>query len=233
MLDRSQQLVDIMVTKRPEDISALMSISPALGTLNHDRFQDWQLPLNRKTARPALVAFNGAVYAGMNARGTFTERDFTHAQKSLRILSGLYGVLKPLDLMLPYRLEMGTKLDNPAGKDLYAFWGDTITKALQDAIVDSPGANVLINLASQEYFGSVRPKKLEAPVINVSFLDGPQGDEKIIGFFAKRARGAMAGWMIRERITTVGKLPNFNAFGYSFDAARSTKTHLSFVRGPQ
>ena len=233
MLDRSQQLVDIMVTKGPEDISALMDISPALAALNHDRFQEWQLPLNRKSARPALVAFDGDVYDGMNARGTFTERDFTHAQKSLRILSGLYGVLKPLDLMLPYRLEMGTKLQNPAGKDLYAFWGDTITNVLQDAIVASPGANVLINLASQEYFGSVRPKNLDAPVINVSFLDGPQGDEKIVGFFAKRARGAMAGWMIRERITSVGKLPAFNGFGYSFDATRSTKTQLTFVRGPR
>jgi uncharacterized protein len=233
MLDRSQQLVDIMVTKGPEDISALMSISPALGELNHDRFQDWQLPLNRKTARPALVAFNGDVYDGMNARGTFSERDFSHAQKTLRILSGLYGVLKPLDLMLPYRLEMGTALANPSGKDLYAFWGDTITEAVQEAIDASPGAKVLVNLASQEYFGSVRPKKLNVPVIDVAFLDGAPGEEKIVSFFAKRARGAMAGWLIRERITTVGKLTSFNELGYAFDPARSTKTKLTFVRGPQ
>jgi cytoplasmic iron level regulating protein YaaA (DUF328/UPF0246 family) len=128
---------------------------------------------------------------------------------------------------------MGTKLANPQGKDLYAFWGDTITQTLDKAITHSPGAKVLINLASQEYFGAVRPAKLSVPVIGINFLDGHDDDAKIVGFFAKRARGAMAGWLIRERISTVGRLSEFGGLGYRFDASRSSKSQLTFVRSPQ
>lgn len=232
MLERSQELIDILITKSPEEIASLMSISPSLAQLNVDRYHDWELPLTPKNARPALVAFNGDVYDGMNARGSFSERDFTHAQKTLRILSGLYGVLRPLDLMFPYRLEMGSKLKNPKGSDLYAFWGDTIAERLQADLEASPGAPVLVNLASQEYFGAVRTKCIEAPIISPSFLDGAPGNEKIVSFFAKKARGAMAGWIIRNRVSSPAKLREFSELGYTFDPTRSSAKSLVFVRDP-
>ena len=231
MLERSAELVDIMAAKTSDQIESLMSISPQLAALNHGRFQDWERPFTRKTARAAILAFNGDVYDGMNARGSFSERDFTHAQKTLRILSGLYGVLRPLDLMMPYRLEMGTRLSNPRGRDLYAYWGDQITERLRDDIAASPGAKVLVNLASTEYFGSVRPAKLGAPVVTPSFLDaGPAGDYRIVSFFAKRARGAMTGWVIRNRIPTVRGLRDFDGLGYTYDTVRSRPHQPVFIR---
>jgi uncharacterized protein len=140
-------------------------------------------------------------------------------------------VLRPLDLMMPYRLEMGTKLTNPRGKDLYAYWGDTITDALRADIVASPGQKVLINLASQEYFGSVRPAKLDAPVISPTFLDAdPQGNYRIVSFFAKKARGSMAAWLIRERIKSSKALTGFTGMGYAYDPTRSTKHEPAFIR---
>ena len=233
MLDRSSELIDIMVTKTPLEIERLMSISPALAALNHERYLDWERPFTRKNSRPALLAFDGDVYDGMGARNSFSERDFTHAQKTLRILSGLYGVLRPLDLMMPYRLEMGTKLANPNGKDLYSFWGDTITDALRDDMEASPGAKVLINLASNEYFGSVRPARLGVPIVTPAFLDtNTQGDQKIVSFFAKRARGAMTAWIIKERLTSARVLSSFEGLGYRFDAAQSTATRPVFTRDP-
>jgi uncharacterized protein len=233
MLDRSSELIDIMVTKTTAQIEALMSISPSLAALNRDRYIDWERPFTRKNSRPALLAFNGDVYDGMNARNSFDERDFTHAQKMLRILSGLYGVLRPLDLMMPYRLEMGTKLSTSKGRDLYAFWGDTITDALRADVEASPGASVLINLASAEYFGSVRPARLGVPVVTPAFLDtNTQGDQKIVSFFAKKARGAMTAWIIKERLTTARALRNFEELGYRFDASQSTASRPVFTRDP-
>ena len=231
MLDRSEALIEIMQTKNANEVGALMSISPSLAQLNVDRYRDWERPFTKKNARAALLAFNGDVYDGMSARTTFSTADFTHAQKTLRILSGLYGVLRPLDLMMPYRLEMGTKLTTPKGRNLYEFWGDEITAALNQAVAASPGAKVLINLASQEYFGAVRPAKLDAPVVSPVFLDRKTDDDpKIISFFAKRARGVMAGWIIRERIKSARALKAFAGAGYAFDAARSTTTRPVFVR---
>ena len=233
MLDRSAELIDIMVKKTPAEIEKLMSISPALAALNHERYMDWERPFTRKNSRAALLAFNGDVYDGMNARNSFSERDFTHAQKTLRILSGLYGVLRPLDLMMPYRLEMGTKLANPRGWDLYAYWGDTITDALKDDLEASPGAKVLVNLASTEYFTAVRPARLGVPVIAPAFLDtNTSGDQKIVSFFAKRARGAMTGWIIKERLTTAKALKDFEGLGYRYDAAQSTPLRPVFTRDP-
>jgi uncharacterized protein len=232
MLDHSAELVEIMAKKTPDEIQKLMSISPSLASLNHDRFQDWERPFTVKNARQALLAFNGDVYDGMDARNSFSERDFTHAQKTLRILSGLYGVLRPLDLMMPYRLEMGTKLPNNNGKDLYSYWGSTITKALRDDIAASPGAKVLVNLASIEYFTSVKQTELEVPVIAPTFIDANKaGEQKIISFFAKKARGAMAGWIIRERITSRSDLLRFDALGYAYDRSKSTADKPVFVRG--
>ncbi|MEM9135407.1 MAG: peroxide stress protein YaaA [Actinomycetota bacterium] len=230
LLDRSAQLVSVMAKKSPADLKNLMGISQGLAETNFDRYQDWERPFTPDNARPALLAFQGDVYQGMDAAGTFGERDYTHAQKVLRILSGLYGVLRPLDLMQPYRLEMGTKLANGHGRDLYAFWGDTITEHLDDAIEASPGARVLVNLASNEYFGSVRPDGLGAPVVTPVFLDEKNGQYKVISFFAKRARGAMTGWMIRERVTTRKGLSDFDGLGYRFDPERSTADQPVFTR---
>lgn len=231
MLHRSRQLVEIMARKSPDDIERMMSISPALAELNFERFQDWEPPFTPANARPAMLAFSGDTYIGLDAAATFSERDYTHAQKVLRILSGLYGVLRPLDLIQPYRLEMGTKLAHPRGRDLYSFWGDEITEVLAADIDASPGAKLLVNLASNEYFGAVRPEHLGRRVIAPRFLDG-RGDAepRVQGFFAKRARGAMAGWIIRERIRSASALPAFDGLGYRYSPERSTDDEPTFVR---
>jgi len=231
LLDRAAELVDVMAGKSPDDLVDLMHISASLAELNVERFSDWNMPFTTDNARPALLAFNGDVYTGMDAAATFNERDFTHAQKTLRILSGLYGVLRPLDLMQPYRLEMGTKLATDQGKSLYEFWGDQITDSLNDDIAASPGAKVLVNLASNEYFGAVRPEKIAAPIIAPVFLDAKgDGEHKIVSFFAKRARGVMSSWIIRERIKSVGSFPDFDGMGYRYDKERSTKERPVYTR---
>jgi cytoplasmic iron level regulating protein YaaA (DUF328/UPF0246 family) len=231
MLDRAEELVEIMAKKTPAQIAKMMSISQGLAELNFERFQDWERPFTPDNARPALLAFNGDVYLGMDAANTFTERDYTHAQKVLRILSGLYGVLRPLDLMQPYRLEMGSSVKNPNGKDLYSFWGPDITGRINADLAESPGANVLVNLASNEYFGSVRPGELDGRLITPTFLDSKNnGAYKIVSFFAKRARGAMAGWIITERIKSARGLLAFDAMGYRYDPERSEADKPVFVR---
>lgn len=231
MLDRAAELVDIMAEKTPAEIAKMMSISEGLAELNFERFQDWQAPFSPDNARPALLAFNGDVYLGMDAANTFGERDYTHAQKVLRILSGLYGVLRPLDLMQPYRLEMGSSLENPRGKDLYSFWGPDITDRINEDLAESPGAKVLVNLASNEYFGSIQPDRLDGRLITPSFLDSKNGGPyKVVSFFAKRARGAMAGWIITERVKTAKGLLAFTGMGYRYDAERSTPDAPVFVR---
>ena len=230
LLDRSRELVEVMAQKSPQQLSNLMSISSSLGELNHERFQDWETPFTSENSRPAVLAFNGDVYMGMEPQ-TFSERDFTHAQKTLRILSGLYGVLRPLDLMQPYRLEMGSRVATARGKDLYGFWGDSITDVLNADIEASPGASALINLASNEYFGAVNTKQLEARLVSPVFLDSKNGAEpKIVSFFAKRARGSMAGWIIRNRVRSPRALMEFAEDGYSYDPDRSDPNRPVFVR---
>lgn len=231
MLDQSAELVSLMAQKAPDEIATMMHVSPALGELNFSRFQDWERPFTTENARPALLAFNGDVYAGMDASNSFSERDFTHAQKTLRILSGLYGVLRPLDLMQPYRLEMGSKLETSAGSDLYTFWGDTITDRLNVDIDDSPGSRVLVNLASNEYFGAVQSERIEAPIVSPVFLDAKgSADPKIISFFAKRARGVMSAWIIQNRVASRKALIAFDGMGYGYDPDRSTGERPVFVR---
>ena len=231
LLDRSAELVSVMAKKSPDDISSLMGVSSALGELNFNRFQDWERPFTTENARPAVLAFNGDVYTGLNAVESFSERDFTHAQKVLRILSGLYGVLRPLDLMQPYRLEMGTSLKTDAGRNLYDFWGSQIAEELNVAIEASPGANVLVNLASNEYFGAVDVDHLDAPIVAPAFLDAKgDADYKIVSFFAKKARGVMSAWIIQNRITTRKALVEFDGMGYRYDADRSTADRPVFVR---
>jgi cytoplasmic iron level regulating protein YaaA (DUF328/UPF0246 family) len=232
LLDGAQPLVDQLAAMSPEEIGRLMSISDELAGLNAERFREFTVPFEPGRERPAVLMFDGDVYTGMQAK-TFGERDFTEAQKTVRILSGLYGLLRPLDLIAPYRLEMGTKLTTPAGMGLYAYWGARVTELLAEDLADSPGPPVLVNLASNEYFGVVDTKALGAKVIAPRFLDAPQGnpDElKVISFFAKQARGAMAGWLVRERIRSPRKLPEFTGLGYTYDAARSTPTEPTFIR---
>jgi uncharacterized protein len=237
MLDGAEQLVKIMAAKTPEEISAMMGISAQLGELNFERFQSFEPPFTPENARPALLAFTGDVYLGMDPRANFDERDYTHAQKTLRILSGLYGVLRPLDLIQPYRLEMGSKLETPLGHDLYEFWGSRPTEALNRDIAASPGPSVLVNLASNEYFGAVQPDQIEAKIVSPVFLDTPgegsaskSGEPRIVSFFAKRARGAMAGWLIRNRVTSLRALRDFDEMGYRYDAERSSPSRPVFVR---
>lgn len=232
MMDEARQLVSIMSRQSPDDLSELMSISPALAELNFERFQDWEPPTSPNPARPAVLAFNGDTYIGLNAPNSFDERDFTHAQKVLRILSGLHGVLRPLDLIQPYRLEMGSKVQHGRGGDLYSFWGDKVTDQLNRDLARSPGTPALVNLASTEYFGVVQPERVDGRVVTPKFLDAQDDDFKTIGFFAKRARGSMAGWIVRERITTISALTEFSANGYEFAPDRSTPDAPVFIRRP-
>ena len=228
LLKESQILADQLKEMAPQDLSALMSISDKLGTLNYDRYQSWQLPFNKSNARQSILAFKGDVYVGLDAYN-FSDEDFDFAQQHLRILSGLYGLLRPLDLIQPYRLEMGTKLNNERGKDLYSFWGDIITKALNKQL-KTIDQNVLINLASNEYFKSVQVKGLNAKVITPVFKDWKNGQYKIISFFAKKARGLMSAYIIKNKLTSSEQLTGFDWEGYTYNEAMSTETELVFTR---
>lgn len=231
MLARAEDLVDVMVTKSPDELSALMDISPDLAELNAKRYADFTTPFDRHNARPAVLAFNGDVYQGMDA-WSFGERDFTEAQKTVRILSGLYGVLRPLDLMQPYRLEMGTRLVTDRGRSLYEWWGTAITELLNADLADAPGTEALVNLASEEYFKAVRTDVLDVRVISPRFLDaGPDGTYRVVSFFAKRARGAMAGWLVRNRVRSLRGVRGFDGLGYRYDPDRSTTAEPTFIRG--
>ena len=231
LLEQSEALASIMAGKSPDDLSKMMSISAKLADLNHERFQDWTTPFTTDNARPAVLAFDGDTYTGLDAPSSFSERDYTHAQKVLRILSGLHGVLRPLDLIQPYRLEMGSKVEHRNGSDLYSYWGDEVTDQLNASLADSPGAKVLVNLASNEYFSVVQPDRFDGRIISPRFLDAKEGGGyKIVSFFAKQARGSMAGWIVRERITTAKALVAFDANGYRYDAGRSTPDEPTFIR---
>ena len=228
-LEDSQILVERMRELAPADISKLMKISDKLGVLNSTRYETWSLPFTADNAKQAILAFKGDVYTGLDAETLTPEQD-EYAQQHLRILSGLYGVLKPLDLMQPYRLEMGTKLNNTRGKDLYQFWGEKITDALNNELGEG---DVLINLASNEYFKSVRPKKLHARIITPIFKDTKNGVQKIISFYAKKARGLMTRYMIDNQIDHAEALKEFDVAGYQFDAKQSTDNEWVFTRAEQ
>lgn len=229
LLKQSAQLIQQLRDLSPQDISALMKISDKLGALNFDRFQAWDTPFTVKNARPAVLAFKGDVYTGLEAE-TFGKEDMDFAQDHLRILSGLYGLLRPKDLMQAYRLEMGTKFANSGGKDLYQFWGSQITDLLNQDLADS---TALVNLASNEYFRAVQPRQLSVPVITPVFKDRKNGQYKIISFFAKKARGMMAAWVIRNRIDQPEALKDFDVDGYRFVASASDASTLVFQRDEQ
>jgi len=232
-LDQSQLLIDELQQLPPDGISSLMNISSKLGELNHERFMDWHVPFTKDNAKQAALAFKGDVYTGLNAEG-FSASDFRFAQKHLRILSGLYGVLRPLDLMQPYRLEMGTKFANQRGKDLYQFWGDSITAELNKQL-KALKTDVLLNLASNEYFRAVHRKVLQADVISPVFKDLAAKDAnttnyKIISFYAKKARGLMAAWIIRNDISDAKQLKKFKVAGYRYSADLSKPGAPTFIR---
>lgn len=210
------------------DIAELMKLSLKLAELNFDRYEAFAPECTRDNARQALLAFKGDVYQGLDAE-SFSAADFKFAQQHLRILSGLYGLLRPLDLMQPYRLEMGTRLDTERGKNLYEFWGDIITDGLNKQL-GRIKSGTLVNLASNEYFKSVRTKNLAAEIITPQFKEYKNGDYKMIGIHAKRARGLMARYIIRNRITTPEALKDFNEAGYAFNRKLSAGNSLLFTR---
>lgn len=209
-------------------VGELMGVSAKLAGLNHARYREWSTPFTPGNARPAVLAFKGDVYAGLRAE-TFSDDQFRYAQEHLRILSGLYGLLRPLDLIQPYRLEMGTGLDTRRGKDLYAFWGERITDVLaEDLAVDDSG--ILVNLASNEYFKALRPAKLGARVVTPVFKDEKNSQFKIISFFAKKARGLMSRYIIETQAKAPEDLQGFDSEGYAYDAGESQHDKPVFKR---
>ena len=229
-LDDACELIDQLKELEPHQVSNLMSISDKLGQLNAERFQTWHTPFTPDNARQAVLAFKGDVYTGLDAE-SFSNEDFSFAQKHLRILSGLYGLLKPLDLMQPYRLEMGTRFENTRGKDLYAFWGSKITEALNQLLASDD--KVLVNLASNEYFKSVQKKHLDARLVTPQFKDWKNGQYKMISFYAKKARGLMCRYAIQNRITQADDLKGFNLDGYYFSGDQSDNNNWVFLRDEQ
>ncbi|HGH5979303.1 TPA: peroxide stress protein YaaA [Kluyvera georgiana] len=231
LLEHSQQLIGVARKLSAPQIKALMGISDKLADLNATRFHDWHPDFTPENARQAILAFKGDVYTGLKAE-TFSEADFDFAQKHLRMLSGLYGVLRPLDLMQPYRLEMGIRLENPRGKDLYQFWGEEITHTLNAALHEQ-GDDIVVNLASDEYFRSVKPKALKGTIIKPVFLDEKNGKFKVISFYAKKARGLMSRYIIENRLSKPEQLTGFDSEGYFFDEESSSAEELVFKRHEQ
>jgi len=224
----AQQLIAVLREKSPQQVASLMSISDPLAALNVARYAAWQPQFTTANARQAVLAFNGDVYEGLQAH-TLSGEDLDWAQQHLAILSGLYGVLRPLDLMQPYRLEMGTRLATDAGANLYQFWGARIAEHLNQRLAQDISP-VVVNLASQEYFKSVDRKALKARVIECVFEDFKGGQYKIISFYAKRARGLMARYAVQHRVTTPRQLEGFDLEGYALHPAGSTPERLVFRR---
>lgn len=228
-IERSAQLIVQLRTLAPAQLASLMHISDPLAALNAARYASWSPQFSTDNAKQALLAFNGDVYAGLHA-ASLNATQLAYAQAHIRILSGLYGVLRPLDLMQPYRLEMGTRLPNLAGPDLYAFWGDAITDALNQAVIGQR-SKTLVNLASAEYFKAVRAKVLHMPVVTPVFQDWSAGKYKIISFYAKRARGLMARYAALHGIETPEQLKAFDLDGYAYAPEVSDDKAWVFRRG--
>lgn len=231
LLDYSEELIAQARQLSPAQIASLMKVSDKIAHLNTERFNDWHRPFTEDNARPAAFAFKGDVYAGMEIH-RFGPADLQAAQKRLRILSGLYGVLRPLDLMQPYRLEMSTRLENKRGHNLYEFWDEIITDQLREDL-GAADTDVLVNLASNEYFKSVHSKKLPGPVIEPVFHDQKNGRYKVISFYAKKARGRMAAWIVRQSARTPEDLEQFDEDGYRYHAESSTPLKPVFRRAEQ
>lgn len=228
LLAHSQELIKECIKLSPADISSLMSISDKLAGLNAARFGEWNIPFTQENARPAVFAFNGDVYTGLDAY-SLSQEQLEYAQGHMRILSGLYGLLRPLDLMQAYRLEMGTKLANSRGQNLYKFWGDIITQNL-NSVLEEFGHKFLVNLASTEYFKAVKKKNVAAEIITPSFKDWKNGQYKMISFFAKKARGMMARYIIENNVKTIEQLKAFNVDGYEYNDSLSNGNDIVFTR---
>lgn len=227
-LKESKELVGILKEKSADDLKKLMKVSDKIAELNVGRFRSFKAPFNLKNAKQAVLAFRGDVYTGLDA-DSFDESDIEFAQKHLRILSGLYGMLKPLDLMQPYRLEMGTKLQNKQGKNLYEFWADKITHRINEDLKESDN-EYIINLASKEYFKSVKPKLLNGKIIDVNFKEDKNGTYKIVAFFAKKARGMMCHYAIKNKLTDPEHLKGFDYDNYVYNEDLSSEKELIFTR---
>lgn len=223
-LDQSQRLVELLRPMKEEDIQQLMKVSENIAQLNVKRFQEWGRPFDTNNAKQAILAFKGDVYQGL-AADEFDANDLEFAQEHLGILSGLYGFLRPLDLMQPYRLEMGTKLENPKGKNLYAFWGEQLA-----AHINAQQPTAVVNLASKEYAKAVPPKALEAPLWQIDFKEKKGDQYKIVAFYAKHARGLMAQYAIKNRLTEPKQLKAFDLDDYAYNSDLSSERHLVFTR---
>jgi cytoplasmic iron level regulating protein YaaA (DUF328/UPF0246 family) len=228
LLKHSQELLEGLKKLSPQDVCRLMGLSDKLGALNYERFQEWSAPFNEDNARQAVLAFKGDVYQGLGA-DSMSEAELQWAQDHLRILSGLYGILRPLDLMQAYRLEMGTKFATQRGSDLYSFWDGIITAELNDLLKGSDA--VLLNLASNEYFKAIKQKNIHARIVTPIFMDYKTDKYKIISFFAKKARGLMSAFIINNKITCVDEIKAFNSSGYAFNEAMSEGDKWVFTRG--
>lgn len=227
-LQDSQLLVNRARSYSALDIAELMQVSMKIAELNFERFEAWHTPFTRDNAKQAVLAFKGDVYTGLDAE-SFSATDFTYAQQHLRILSGLYGLLRPLDLMQPYRLEMGRKIDTGRGKNLYEFWGNTITDGL-NAQLKKLRSPYLINLASSEYFKSVKPKQLQGEIITPEFRDWKNGQYKMMGVYAKKARGQLSRFVIQHQLSEPQAMQEFDVGGYRFNKKMSTDHKWVFTR---
>lgn len=227
-LKESERLVKELKKKSAKKICELMDVSENIAALNYNRFQNFSTPFTPDNAKQALLSFKGDVYTDIDI-DNYSTKEFDFAQNHLRILSGLYGLLKPLDLIQPYRLEMKIKLKNPRGKDLYEFWGDRITKAINEDLKKNKDA-VLVNLASNEYFKAVKPKKINTDIITPIFKDNSNGQYKIIAFYAKRARGMMANFIIKNGIKNPEALKTFQEAGYEYSEPLSNEKEWVFIR---
>lgn len=227
-LDESQLLIDRLRQLSSLDIAELMKVSTKIADLNFDRYESWNRKFTPDNAKQAVLAFKGDVYTGLDV-DSFNARDLDFAQSHLRILSGLYGLLRPLDLMQAYRLEMGTRLSNERGKNLYEFWGDRITEGLNKQLKKIKSGH-LINLASNEYFRAVKPSKLDAEIITPAFKEYKNGQYKMIGIFAKKARGMLSRYIIQNRLQDVDDIRSFDEEGYKFNSKLSNEKDWVFTR---
>ena len=226
LIDYTSELHKILISYSKNDLKNLMNVSDKIAELNYNRFKTWEDPSNSKTSKQAIYAFKGDVYSGLDAE-SIDEDKFDYLQNSLRIISGYYGLLRPFDQILPYRLEMGTKLENENGNNLYKFWGDKITDVLNE---DLDSNDIIVNLASDEYFKSINKDKIKSKIITPVFKEFKNGLYKVIAIYAKKARGLMSRFLIERKSTSIDDIKLFNINGYSFDNNLSTENELVFTR---
>ena len=228
LLEHSKKLIDELRKCSIEDLTKLMNISYGLAETNLERYANWNISHKKELAKQAILAFNGDVYTSIGAK-LFDDKDFEIAQNTIRIISGLYGLLRPLDLILPHRLSMGTRLSTEQGRNLYEFWGETIIEELNVALAETNN-KILVNLASNEYFNAIKKGDINAQLIDIIFKENKNGTYRVVSFYAKKARGLMSNFIIKNNIETIEELKSFNMTGYSFDESQSEEYKLVFVR---